>query len=138
MAHKVFVDANVLMDLAFERRDFYQEALVLFHLRDIGRVTIHVSSLSLAIVAYFAEKYKKDARFVVATFLKWVEVIDLEKKHFDQALISAISDFEDAIQYYSAMEVVGIDAIVTRNKKDFKSSVIPVFSPKEFLTRVVL
>src|SRR5437899_377786 len=135
MAHKVFVDANILMDLAFERRDFYQEAMVIFHLRDIGRVQIYVSALSLAIVAYFSKKHKKDTGAVIGKFLKWVEVVGLEKKHFLESLTSGIVDFEDALQYYSATEVVGIDAIVTRNKKDFNPSLIPVFTPKEFLTR---
>lgn len=138
MAHKIFVDANVLLDIALERGAFQQEALLLFHLRDLGRVQIYASALSLSIVAYFSKKNKKDAHSVILKFLKWVNIIALEKRHFQNALTSGIRDFEDALQYYAAEEVMGIDAIITRNKKDFSPSLIPVFTPGEFLTRIVL
>ena len=41
-------------------------------------------------------------------------------------------DFEDGLQYYSAIEN-DIDIIITRNKKDFKNSKLPVLTAKEFL-----
>jgi len=44
------------------------------------------------------------------------------------------TDFEDGLQYYSAIENE-IDVIITRNKKDFKNSKIPVLTAKEFLAK---
>ncbi len=44
------------------------------------------------------------------------------------------SDFEDGLQYYSAIEN-NVDIILTRNKKDFKNSKIPVLTVKEYLSR---
>jgi len=41
-------------------------------------------------------------------------------------------DFEDGLQYYSAIEN-SVDIIITRNKKDFKRSKLPVLTAKEFL-----
>ena len=43
----------------------------------------------------------------------------------DRALMLRANDFEDALQYFSALQS-GADCIVTRNKKDFLLSPIPV------------
>ena len=50
------------------------------------------------------------------------------------ALAANFRDFEDAIQFYTAVEN-NSEAIITRNKKDFKNNLIPIFSAKEFLKR---
>ena len=50
-------------------------------------------------------------------------------------LYESFPDFEDGLQYYSAIENQ-IDVIITRNKKDFKNSKIPVLSTKEFLALI--
>ncbi|MDO5510768.1 MAG: hypothetical protein Q4F57_08730 [Weeksellaceae bacterium] len=63
-----------------------------------------------------------------------VEVLPIDNKILKLSLASDFSDFEDAIQYYSAIEN-GMDVIITRNKKDFKSINLPVLSAKEFLKR---
>ena len=49
-----------------------------------------------------------------------------------KALDSSFTDFEDAMQHFSAMTVEA-DCIVTRNKKDFSASEIPVYGLDEFL-----
>mgnify|MGYP000476504288 CR=1 FL=1 len=48
-------------------------------------------------------------------------------------LDSEFGDFEDAIQYFSALQNRKIEAIVTRNVKDFKLSTLPVLQPSELL-----
>ena len=45
---------------------------------------------------------------------------------------NSFPDFEDGLQYYSAIENE-VDLIITRNKRDFKSSKIPVMTAKEYL-----
>ena len=49
--------------------------------------------------------------------------------------VTNFKDFEDGIQYYTALEAQ-CELIVTRNLKDFKKSTIPVMSPKEYLTKL--
>jgi len=44
-------------------------------------------------------------------------------------------DFEDGLQYYSAIEN-SQDIIITRDLKDFKGSKIPVMTPEEFLISI--
>ena len=60
------------------------------------------------------------------------KVTTIGEKEIDDALASAFDDYEDALQYYSALNKK-VDVIVTRNKKDFAHSKLPVLSPDEFL-----
>ena len=50
----------------------------------------------------------------------------------DEAIASRFSDFEDAMQYYSAIRE-GADAIITRNSSDFSAAEIEVYEPQQFL-----
>jgi predicted nucleic acid-binding protein len=50
------------------------------------------------------------------------------------SLASDFADFEDALQYYTAIES-GMDIILTRNKKDFKNIDLPLLTAKEYLKR---
>ena len=63
-----------------------------------------------------------------------VEVLPLDNKIVDLALISELKDFEDAIQFYTAIEN-DMSLIITRNKKDFKRLPLPVLTAKEYLKR---
>ena len=44
-------------------------------------------------------------------------------------------DFEDAMQYYTALRAKS-DAIITRNGKDFTASKLPVLTPSEFFSKI--
>lgn len=65
------------------------------------------------------------------SILKIVDLIAIDKVIILKSLESGITDFEDSIQYFSAIENE-IDYIITRNKKDFKNSKIPILTPKEY------
>lgn len=59
-------------------------------------------------------------------------VAPVEEKVIDLSLASGFKDFEDAVQYYSALQVHA-DFLITRNKADFKVDALPVLTPEEFL-----
>jgi len=67
-------------------------------------------------------------------FKTLVEVLPFDDKILELALASDFNDFEDAIQYYTALDNK-IDIIITRNKKDFKKSILPVLTAKEYLNK---
>ena len=62
-----------------------------------------------------------------------VETMDVTQKIIFNALKSDFSDFEDAIQYHTALSNNKIEAIITRNTKDFRKSEVAVFTPEEVL-----
>lgn len=133
---KLLVDTNIILDLLSKREEFYQEAQQLFTLADTKQVELFVSSLSFANTYYLLSKFqnREYARKILIKFKILVQVAQLDDKILELALLSDFRDFEDAIQYHTALEN-GIDIIITRNKKDFKTSNLPVMTAKEYLMR---
>lgn len=131
----VLVDTNIVLDLLAQREEFYQEAAVLFSLADRKEVNLSISSLTFANINYVLSKQKspKEARQILRRFIVLVDILNLDSKIIELALSdNEFPDFEDGLQYYSALEN-GVEIILTRNKKDFKNSKIPVLTAKEFL-----
>jgi predicted nucleic acid-binding protein len=63
------------------------------------------------------------------------EICSLDEVIIEKGLNSKFKDFEDALQYFSALKN-GCNIIITRNVKDFKESEIPVMTPAEYLTTI--
>ena len=57
----------------------------------------------------------------------------LSRSVIHEALQSKMTDFEDAVLAHSAA-LANVDAIVTRNPKDFKHSPVKAFEPDEILS----
>jgi predicted nucleic acid-binding protein len=133
---KLLVDTNIVIDLLSKRQEFLQEAQELFTLADSKKVELFVSALTFANTHYLLSKYQKldDARKTLIKFKVLVTVSPLDDKVVELALVSDFKDFEDAIQYHTALEN-GIDIIITRNKKDFKNSKLPIMTAKEYLKK---
>lgn len=132
---KVLVDTNIVIDLLAQRKEFYDEAAKLFSLSDKKEIHLTISSLTFANTNYILSKQRstKEAREILRKFKVLVEVINLDDKIIELALSDdKFTDFEDGLQYYSALEN-NVDIILTRNKKDFKNSKIPVLTAKEYL-----
>lgn len=131
---RVFVDTNIVIDLLQKRPNFYEESQELFTLADKKELKICISSLSFATTYYLLSKHynSNDARKIMATFKVLVDVLAVDDKIIELALASDFKDFEDGIQYFTAIEN-SMSKIITRNKKDFKNSVLPVLTANEFL-----
>ena len=62
-----------------------------------------------------------------------VNILPLDDKIVGVALNDdSFNDFEDGLQYFTAIEN-NQDIIITRNLKDFKASKLPVMTAKQFL-----
>lgn len=133
---RLFVDTNIVIDLLSKREDFFQEAQELFTLADNNLVELYVSALTFANAHYLLSRHKKldEARKILTKLKVLVKVAQLDDKIIELALVSDFKDFEDAIQYHTALEN-SIDIIITRNKKDFKNSKLPVMTAKEYLKK---
>ena len=133
---KLFADTDISLDLLSKRLPFYNAASRLFTLADHGEIKIFVSSLSFSNLNYLlSRQFNVDqARRKLLNFKTLVTVLPVTEKTVELALSSEFKDFEDAIQYYSAKGQVGINAIITRNPKDFAVKDLAILSPDEALS----
>jgi len=131
---RLLVDTNIVIDLFAKREKFLTEAQELFTLSDKKEVKLYVSSLTFANTHYILSQSLKidDSRKILRKFKVLVEVLPMDDKIIDLSLDSDFKDFEDAIQYYTALEN-NLELILTRNLKDFKLSRIPVLTAKDYL-----
>lgn len=132
---RLFLDTNVMLDFLGERDPFYISAAKIATLADKRDIQIVVSALSYATIGYVLTKYEgiKKTKEKLRKFKVISEIGELDKVIIEKGLNSDFSDFEDSLQYFSALQTE-CDIIITRNGKDFKKSEIPVMSPDEFLS----
>lgn len=131
---KLLVDTNIIIDLLAKREEFYEPSAQLFSLADQKKVELYACALTFANAHYILNRQleERKVREVLRKLKVLVNVISLDSKIIDLALNSDFKDFEDAIQYYAAIESE-VDIIITRNLKDFKKSELPVMTGHQFL-----
>ena len=134
---KLFLDTNVMLDFLGERDPFYVSAAKIATLADKRSLQIIVSALSYATISYFLTKYDglEKTKDKLRKFKVISEICELDELIIEKGLNSDFSDFEDSLQYFSALKTE-CDIIITRNGKDFNKSEIPVMSPDEFLLSI--
>ena len=132
---RIFIDTNVLIDLLCEREG-YEQAGHILALSDNPQCVLYTSVLSIANLAYILRKALKGKALYhsLNKLSHRLNISPMTQESFERALLLEASDFEDALQYYSALQA-DCEVIVTRNKKDFKFSEITVSSPDEFLVQ---
>ncbi|WP_339661838.1 PIN domain-containing protein [uncultured Polaribacter sp.] len=137
MKKRIFLDTNVMLDFLGERIPFYDSIAKVLSLSERNEFIIIVSPISYATVSYFLSKFEgnKIANEKLRKFKVISSVCKIDEQTIEKGLNSDFSDFEDALQFYNAVES-NCDIILTRNAKDFKKTTIPVMSPDEFLTSI--
>ncbi len=134
MISKIFIDSDVIIDVTTARMPFFENSkAVLAHVEN-HTIVACTSSNCIANVHYILRKHFGDskAREIIKGLIYYVEVIAVEHQDIRLALDSDFKDFEDSLQFYSALRN-GCQAIITRNAKDYQQATIDVYSPSEFL-----
>ena len=131
---KVFFDTNIMIDVIGRREQFCKPSMQIMSLADRGLIRIFVSALSYATASFILGKYNKKVDILTefSKFMKITTATMVDTSTIEQSVQSDFKDFEDAMQYFSAKHE-NIDYIITRNKKDFEASDIPVYEPQEFV-----
>ena len=131
----VFVDTNVLLDVVTKRERFYQKSAEVWKLAEYGRILGLVSAISFTNIFYIVRKWRdrKVALRSMAQLRDVFTLVALDGQVLNQAIDADFKDFEDAIQYFSALRA-DASCVVSRNPDHFPRSDLPVLSPAEFLT----
>ena len=135
---QIFMDTNVVIDFLANRQPFSLDAASLFNMALEGKIKIYISAVSYNNIYYvLRQSLTNNATIKLLEDLSEMTVItDVTSKIIRQSLKTEFKDYEDAIQYYTALSIKGIDFIVTRNTKDFKKSSLPILTPTEALVSV--
>ncbi len=132
---RVLFDTDVLLDFLFDRKPFSDHTLKLLlacqNKKMIGFLTpVIFSNMYYILRQQASDVYVKEKLDVLLSILR---VLQMSEQTVHLAINSSFKDMEDALQYFSALKNANVDAILTRNTKDFKKSAIPVFLPSEWI-----
>lgn len=133
----LFLDTNILIDLVADRKPFSGWVIKMFQEAKRGKWKLYTSSSSILTTYYIVSKEigSVEAKKLIAKLLKRIEVLPIQKKDLLSAIGAEFKDYEDAVQHECAINHSEIDFIITRNKKDYKDSVIPVLSSEELFIK---
>ena len=129
-----FFDTDVILDISIKREINIKNSVKILNSIEKGEYKGYTSSVIFSNIYYIQRKLI--GHEVSINFLKnlrlLLTVLNVNDQIIQKALESEFKDFEDAIQYFTALEN-NIDCIITRNTKDYIKSSIPVYSPAELL-----
>ena len=131
---KLFLDTNVVIDVIAAREPFVADSRAIFDLCESGKADGRISALTLCTVSYVLRKFLTPGtmRTKLREFRNILTPVDLSVSLLDKAIASSIADFEDAVQFYTAVYSEA-DYIITRNVRHFPQDNIPVLTPTDFL-----
>jgi len=134
---RIFLDTNVILDLLAERVPFFDSIAKVATLADQKKIILMASPLSFTTVEYVLTKFEpsESALTKLRKFKILCKVCEVNEEIIDKGLNSNFKDFEDAVQYFTAIQS-RCNIIITRNGKDFKYSTIPVMAADEYLSSV--
>ncbi len=138
MAYKIFVDTNVYLDFLLHRGNEWEKAEAILELAERNAIELFTSSSCMLNLMYIMGNYKETRQNIIAytsTLLRYSILANPDNTTFQTALASGFTDLEDAVQYYTAIRIKGLDYFITSNLKDFKKASIqlPVLSPGQFM-----
>lgn len=122
MGSKLFIDSDVVIDFFTDREPFASPASELFNLSEQGKFQLYLSAVSINNIYYIVRKFlgHQSAIEIVEELTEMTHILGTTRKEIIQALKNGFSDFEDSIQYSTALTVNDIEAIITRNIMDYK------------------
>ena len=134
MTKKIFVDSDIVLDVLCKRDPYYEYAAKVFSLADMKKLTVYTSSLVVANVYYILRKAIgiEKSKEALRKLRLLVKIISVEEREVDLALNSSFSDFEDALQYYTAVKH-GMETLLTRNIKDYKEKDLIIQTPEQLI-----
>ena len=131
---RVLLDTNVILDLFLDRAPFADAAATLWLAHEREQLSVYVAAITPVNLFYIARKLRdeKKAREAVVELLATLNVSAIDQGMLKSALSLPFRDYEDAVQH-AAANAAGVEAIITRNVKDYSAATLQIFTPEEFI-----
>lgn len=135
----IFLDANILVSVLNKEFPIYDNAarIVSLGVTAKSRFKIFTSPLCLGIAFYFSEKkYGREiAKSKIALTTQHINISPIDEEIVKKAINNKrVHDFEDGLEYYSAIGS-GCKCFVTEDTKDFFFSSIDVLTSEDFVLK---
>lgn len=127
---KVLIDTNIIVDVALDRDPFFTESEQVVRFVEQQQIEGYISASTFSDFYYIIRKQKGHnwTRQFLQRMATLCEVATVNQAVISMALSTNFRDFEDAIQYSTAV-VNQLDAIVTRNPQDFPVTTPQILTP---------
>ena len=134
---RVIVDTNVVLDVLLAREPFAETGAEVFSLVEQSDIEASLCATTVTTVDYLLTQSlpRNEARRALQALLGLFEVAPVNRAVIEGALRSRVEDFEDAVLEQAGL-LVGAEAIITRNTKDFRRSSIKALDPTELLRAI--
>jgi predicted nucleic acid-binding protein len=134
---KILIDTNIVLDLLLEREPFVENAIALFERIEQGDLEGAIAATTVTNIFYIIRKTegREVAITAINRLLIGLRFCAVDKQTVETALNLGLKDFEDSIQLACAT-LNQLDGIVTRDRKDFIGSNLPIYSPTELLNQL--
>ena len=132
---RLFIDANILVATLNKEYPLFTWSSRILSLQGKQNIELFTSPLCLAFAFYFSSKKsgEKIASKKIEMLLQHIGITTIDQNITDQAIHNKlIHDFEDGMEYYSAIQNK-CNCIITENQKDFYFSEIEVIGCEAFL-----
>jgi predicted nucleic acid-binding protein len=134
---KIFLDANILVSVLNNEYPLFTYTSRILSLIDNPKYEVYTSPLCLAITYYFVEKKSgnKLAMKKIKLLAEKIRIAGITAETIKQTIQNKkIHDFEDGMQYYSAV-LSKCNCIITEDLADFYYSDLEVLTAKHFLEK---
>ena len=134
---KIFLDANIIVSVLNKEYPLFTYSSRILSLADSKKFSIYTSPVCLAIAFYFAEKKFKSklAKEKIAIMCKHINIAGTSSSAVLKSIANiAVVDFEDGLEYYSAVESK-CDCIITEDVNDYYFADLEVVSSNDFFLK---
>ena len=131
----VLIDTNIFIDVLQDRIPFTDNSQAVIGLVTQKKIKGAVAARSITNLWYILRKTHSDEerRNYLLSLFELFDVVSIDKNRLVAALENSnFKDFEDCLQDECAY-AINADYIITRNAKDFESSMVKALTPEEFL-----
>ena len=134
MAHKLFIDINVVLDVAGEREPHWESSQKVLSLIEKKKAAGFISAASYPTLFYLLSREigPVDTRDFLGVLMELLSIVAVNRALLEKAMSVETDDFEDAIQMAGA-KACRADFIVTRDLRGYRRSPVKVLTPSEYL-----
>lgn len=135
---RLFLDANILVSVLNKEYPVFTYSSRILSLSDRHGFELYTSPICLAIAFYFAEKKSGTtaAKKKITVLCEHLKISAVDQTSVRESISNKkINDFEDGLEYYSAIQAQ-CSYIITEDTDDFYFSEIPALNAEEFMKKL--